>query len=167
MTGSLSGSTAFANHGASVSEEARHAGAAPHVLPDFNLLGFNNRWTDLQAAVGSVQLTKLDRFIASDSIGGVLRSGTGRHPVARHAAVPKEGAHAWQAFVVYVDPRTAPRSRNDIMERLHEMGIATRPGTHAVHMLGHYRDRFGFAAGDYPGARDCDANTMAIRCTTE
>jgi dTDP-4-amino-4,6-dideoxygalactose transaminase len=151
------------NHGASVSEEARHAGAAPHVLPDFNLLGFNYRMTDLQGAVGCVQLAKLDRFIAE-------RQHWAEHYVRELAGIPwlampqfpKEGAHAWQAFVVYVDPRTAPRSRNDIMEKLHEMGIATRPGTHAVHMLGYYRDRFGFAAGDYPGARDCDANTMAI-----
>ena len=48
------------------------------------------------------------------------------------------------------------------MDRLQQQGIATRPGTHAVHMLGYYRDRFGLRADDYPGARDCDANTMAI-----
>lgn len=27
---------------------------------------------------------------------------------------------------------------------------------------GYYRDRFGLAADDFPGARDCAANTMAI-----
>jgi dTDP-4-amino-4,6-dideoxygalactose transaminase len=48
------------------------------------------------------------------------------------------------------------------MERLQAAGIATRPGTHAVHMLGLYRDRSGYAADDFPGARDCDRNTMAI-----
>ena len=39
---------------------------------------------------------------------------------------------------------------------LHRRGIATRPGTHAVHLLGYYRDRFGLAPDDYPAARDCD-----------
>ena len=48
------------------------------------------------------------------------------------------------------------------MDRLHQRGIATRPGTHAVHLLRYYRDRFGLKPEDYPGARDCDANTMAI-----
>ena len=38
-------------------------------------------------------------------------------------------------------PTTAPLPRNEIMERLQERGIATRPGTHAVHMLGYYRKR--------------------------
>ena len=35
------------NHGASISEEQRHKGQKPYVLPDFNLLGFNYRMTDL------------------------------------------------------------------------------------------------------------------------
>lgn len=52
------------NHGASVSEEQRHRGPRPYLLPEFNLLGFNYRMTDLQGAVGLVQLSKLDRFLA-------------------------------------------------------------------------------------------------------
>jgi perosamine synthetase len=75
---------------------------------------------------------------------------------------PQDGRHAWQAYVTYVEPEAAPLPRNAIMEALQAVGIATRPGTHAVHMLGYYRDRFGLRPDDYPGARDCDANTMAI-----
>ena len=52
--------------------------------------------------------------------------------------------------------------RNDIMQALQDQGISTRPGTHAVHMLAYYRDRFGYRIDDLPGARDCDTNTMAI-----
>jgi dTDP-4-amino-4,6-dideoxygalactose transaminase len=48
------------------------------------------------------------------------------------------------------------------MARLHALGVATRPGTHSVHMLGYYRQRFGYAEDDLPGARDCERNTMAI-----
>jgi dTDP-4-amino-4,6-dideoxygalactose transaminase len=48
------------------------------------------------------------------------------------------------------------------MEQLQQQGIATRPGTHAVHLLGYYRERFGLQPDDLPGARDCDAHTMAI-----
>ena len=47
-------------------------------------------------------------------------------------------------------------------ERLQEKGIATRPGTHAVHMLGYYRDRFGCKPGDYPGAQLANDCSMAI-----
>jgi dTDP-4-amino-4,6-dideoxygalactose transaminase len=61
-----------------------------------------------------------------------------------------------------VDEQRAPLSRNQLMEALEKRGVATRPGTHAVHMLGYYRDRFGFDPDRYPGARDCDRYTMTI-----
>ena len=53
-------------------------------------------------------------------------------------------------------------TRNALMEALLERGISTRPGTHAVHMLGYYRERFGLSPGDFPGAQDCDSRSMAI-----
>ena len=76
--------------------------------------------------------------------------------------VPEGLRHVWQSYVCYVDPAAAPSPRNDIMERLQEKGVSPRPGTHAVHMLGYYRDRFGYQPDDLPAARDCDHNSMAI-----
>jgi perosamine synthetase len=151
------------NHGASISEEQRHKGARPYLLPDFNLLGFNYRMTDLQGAVGIVQMTKLDRFIAErDAWARWYADELASIAWLRMPRWPAQGQHAWQAFVTYVDPATAPLARNDIMERLQRRGISTRPGTHATHMLGYYRERFKLAPGDFPAARDCDAHTMAI-----
>lgn len=151
------------NHGASVSEEIRHYGPRPYLLPAYDVLGFNYRMSDLQGAVGLAQLRKLDGFIEErqrwaeyywDALEAVKW--------LRLPRVPDGYRHAWQAFVCYVDSELAPMPRNEIMERLHAQGIATRPGTHAVHMLGYYRDRYGYAADDMPGARDCDRNTIAI-----
>lgn len=151
------------NHGASISEEQRHKGPKPYLLAEFNLLGFNYRMTDLQGAVGLVQLAKLDRFIDErerwatwylEQLADITWLRMPQRPV--------NGRHAWQAFVTTVDPNLAPLPRNQIMERLQQKGIATRPGTHAVHMLGYYRERYGFQPDDLPGARDCDAHTMAI-----
>jgi dTDP-4-amino-4,6-dideoxygalactose transaminase len=48
------------------------------------------------------------------------------------------------------------------MEILQSKGISTRPGTHAVHQLGYYREHFGLKPEDYPGARDCDRYSIAI-----
>lgn len=151
------------NHGASVSEEQRHAGPRPYLLPDFNLLGFNYRMTDLQGAVGLVQLAKLDRFVAErQRWAEYYREQLADLSWLRMPTFPANGSHAWQAFVTYVVPENAPAPRNEIMQRLQAQGIATRPGTHAVHLLGYYRDRFGFQPGQFPASRDCDANTMAI-----
>jgi len=151
------------NHGAAVSEEQRHMGPRPYLLPDFNLLGFNYRMTDLQGAVGLVQLRKLDSFIAErQQWAEFYRDQLANLEWLRMPVFPKNGNHAWQAFVTYIDPEKATMSRNEIMEQLQARGISTRPGTHAVHMLGYYRERFGINPHDFPGARDCDQNTMAI-----
>ncbi len=151
------------NHGASISEEERHVGPKPYLLPEFEALGFNYRMTDLQGAIGQVQLGKLDGFIEERSkFAQYYRQALGG---LRWLRLPKEPAtrrHAWQAFVCYVDPETAPRPRNDIMQALQDRGVATRPGTHAVHLLGYYRNRFGYVADDFPVARDCDRQSMAI-----
>ncbi len=152
------------NHGASISEEQRHKGPRPYLLPEFNLLGYNYRMTDLQGAVGLVQLEKLDRFIDErERWAAYYRDALAGLDWLQMPQLPEAGGrHAWQAFVTYVDPETAPLPRNEIMARLQERGVSTRPGTHAVHMLGYYAHRFGLHPEDYPGARDCNDHTMAI-----
>jgi dTDP-4-amino-4,6-dideoxygalactose transaminase len=151
------------NHGASISEEQRHHGPRPYLLAEFNLLGFNYRMTDLQGAVGLVQLAKLDRFLKERrQRANQYQRELADIPWLQTPIVPDGCEHAWQAYVTYVDQDKAPYPRNEIMDMLQKNGIATRPGTHAVHMLGYYRERFGIKSDDYPGARDCDANTMAI-----
>jgi len=151
------------SHGASISEEERHCGPRPYLLPEFDHLGFNYRMTDLQGVVGLVQLTKLEGFIAErQRWAEYYRKELASLDWLRMPVFPEDNGHSWQAFVTYVDPVRAPLSRNKIMELLQKKGIATRPGTHAVHMLGYYQDRFNLYPDDYPGARDCEANSMAI-----
>ena len=151
------------NHGATISEEQRHHGPKPYILPDFNLLGFNYRMTDLQGAVGIEQLTKLDSFIDERAKWAKwYREQLADIDWIRLPEEPANGRHGWQSFVTYVDPEKAPMQRNDIMEILQEKGISTRPGTHAVHMLDLYKEKYGIQPNDFPLARDCDQNTMAI-----
>ena len=152
------------NHGAEISEEVRHQSAKPYLLPDFNMLGFNYRMTDLQAAVGLVQLAKLQAFIQerqtwAEYYTEQLSSLAWLRPQKISQDITQ---HAWQAYVCYVDPEKAPIPRNEMMDLLQQKGIATRPGTHAVHMLSFYKERYKISANDLPGAMACDQNTMAI-----
>jgi dTDP-4-amino-4,6-dideoxygalactose transaminase len=152
------------NHGAEISEEARHNSSKPYLLPDFKMLGFNYRMTDLQAAVGLVQLSKLQYFIKerqawAEYYTEQLKSIEWLRPQEVSKDITQ---HAWQAYVCYVDPHKAPMPRNDIMDIMQQKGIATRPGTHAVHMLTFYKEKYGIKDDDFPGAKACDQNTMAI-----
>jgi dTDP-4-amino-4,6-dideoxygalactose transaminase len=101
-------------------------------MPDYDVLGYNYRMTDIQGALGVVQLGKLDRLIDErDEAVKKYESGLSGIPWLRLPARPSDSRHAWQAYVTYVDADRAPISRNRIMEGLERRGIATRPGTHA------------------------------------
>jgi len=119
--------------------------------------------TDMQGAIGVVQLDKLDNFIEERAKWAKwYKEELSSIDWLQLPKEPKNYKHSWQSFVVYVDQDKAPMSRNKIMENLQEKGISTRPGTHAVHMLTIYRERLGTQTNDFPISRDCDANTMAI-----
>lgn len=151
------------NHGASISEEQRHHGPRPYILPDFNLLGYNYRMTDLQGAVGVVQIKKLDQFIDERANWAAWYSEQlAEIPWLRTPQVGADYKHGWQSFVTFVDESKAPCSRNEIMEKLQEQGISTRPGTHAVHMLTYYAEKYSIKPGDYPGSQAANDYSMAI-----
>jgi dTDP-4-amino-4,6-dideoxygalactose transaminase len=110
-----------------------------------------------------VQLAKLDQYIDerrrwadyySRELAGISWLRT---PV-----VPQSHHHAWQSCVCFLDPTMAPMARNDVMDVLLQRGVSTRPGTHAVHMLGCYRERFNLHPDDFPNARDCEQQSVTL-----
>jgi dTDP-4-amino-4,6-dideoxygalactose transaminase len=151
------------NHGAEISEEERHKGASPYRLPEFNLLGFNYRMTDLQGAIGVEQLKKLDRFIGErDEQATYYHKNLSEISWLSLPSKPLNGIHAWQAYVMRVDHPGGTQFRNRIMENLEKEGIATRPGTHAIHLLSFYAQKFEIKQSDFPNSKIADETTMAI-----
>jgi len=153
----------LSNHGASISEEQRHHGPKPYILAAYDIVGYNYRMTDIQGALGVVQLSKLDKFIDERANWAAYYSDQLKTiPWLRTPETPEGYKHGWQSYVTFVDETISPVKRNDIMEVLQQKGIATRPGTHAVHMLGAYATRYGIKPGDYPGAFLADQQSMSI-----
>lgn len=149
------------NHGAEPSvpgEEPR-----PGVLPVFDVLGYNYRMTDLQGAIGLVQLEKLDALAAERRYGAArYRDALADVDWLALPEVPSDRLHAWQSFVCRVDEARSPATRDEIMAKLHARGIATRPGTHAVHALDYYRERFGYRPEDLPVSHELARTSLAI-----
>ena len=151
------------NHGAEKSEEERHNGPAPYLLPEFNLLGFNYRMTDLQGAVGVEQLKKLDQFIEErDKQARYYKEKLSDIAWLSLPSSPSNSVHAWQAYVTRVIGPNATERRNRVMELLESKGIATRPGTHAIHLLGFYAAKYGFSPNDFPNSLIANETSMAI-----
>lgn len=151
------------DHGARLSDLDREVHSKPYEMAEFDKLGFNYRMTDIQAALGLAQLEKLNRFVSERArIARRYEDAFSTIDWLKTPKEPEQGTHGWQAYVVYVDPETAPKSRNEIMLSLAEKGIGTRPGTHAVHSLTYYRDKYSIQPNDFPNSLSAANNCMAI-----
>ena len=151
------------NHGASISEEQRHHGPKPYVLPDFAECGFNFRMTDIQGCIGVEQMKKLPNLLNEKADKAELYSNelAGIDWLAT-PIVPDGYTHGWQAYVCQVSSEKDPEFRNQLMDYLQEKGISTRPGTHAVHMLDYYKNQFNIQPGDYLNAKAADEMSIAL-----
>ena len=151
------------NHGASISEEQRHLGAKPYLLADYNIIGYNYRMTDLQGVLGEVQLKKLDAFIEERNEWAAYYTDQLKDiSWLRTPVVPEGYKHGWQSYVTIIDENRSPLKRNELMEALQQQGISTRPGTHAVHMLGVYAKQFDLKPTDFPNAFAANEYSMSL-----
>ena len=151
------------NHGASISEEQRHNGPKPHILPDFNALGYNYRMTDIQGSVGIAQLKKLKEILEYRKKWAIYYlNELSNIEWITLPVYDKHIVHGWQSFVIHIKQKKSPLSRNNLMQYLLDNGVATRPGTHAIHMLSYYKKKYDYKKSDFPNARDCNNNAMAL-----
>lgn len=158
-------------HGSTVSADARDKGKG-FLLPEFPEAGFNYRMTDINAAVGLAQIKKLDFIIAEKRKRATLYNEIirAKMPELITPVEPEGWFHTYQSYVCMLDyERLGKKSiaeggalRNELLQRLEDQGIATRQGTHAVHMLGYYKNRFGYKPEDFVNAYACDHLSITL-----
>ncbi len=119
-------------HGMSVSDTARHH-SKKVIFEKYLELGYNYKMTDFQAAIGIEQLKKIDWIILERrKIANRYNQAFKRIPCIR-IPVEKKGCYTnYQSYCIYLD-KNAPVSRNDLMQRLLDEGIATRRGIMTIH----------------------------------
>ena len=151
------------SHGATLSEEQRHSSNSPYLMADFNVLGFNYRMSDLQGAVGSVQIDKLDRFIEERRRWAAYYDEKLKSlDWLITPAEPTKCRHSYQAYVCRMNPDKIRLNRNEVMQKMQDAGIGTRAGTHAVHELGYDKGKYGLRREDFPAAAELYANTISL-----
>lgn len=144
-------------HAATLSDLDRHRGRG-FVLPEFNEVGFNYRMTDVQAAIGLVQLRKAEPILKARAERAARYDALLAGCQALVLPVtPPDYTHGYQSYVTRVRPGG---DRDAIAIVLEDLGIATRQGTHAVPPLGVYRDTC--RPEDFPRALEADRTTLTL-----
>jgi perosamine synthetase len=126
-------------HGMDVSAADRHRSPQP-VIEHYTEVGFNFRMTDIQAAIGLVQLRKLAQMVARRRVLAQryqeLLSGT---PGLLTADDPPYGETNYQSFWMLL-PEESAVSRDDLMRLLADAGVSARRGIMAAHLEPAYAD---------------------------
>jgi perosamine synthetase len=127
-------------------------------------LGFNYRLTDIQAALGSSQLRRLEDFIARrNAVAARYREaladvdGLTLAPVA-----PDGGKHAYHLFVVHC--RAGAPARRALYDHLRARGVLAQVHYVPVYRHPYYRERYGYAQGLCPQAEDYYAGCLSLPC---
>jgi perosamine synthetase len=120
-------------HGMNVSAADRHAAGKP-IVEQYLETGFNYRMTDLQAAVGIVQLGRLPELVAwRRAMAQRYHKLLADVPGVRAVADPDYGTTNYQAFWVLLDDDVAVH-RNDVLTSLANAGVSARRGIMAAHL---------------------------------
>jgi dTDP-4-amino-4,6-dideoxygalactose transaminase len=125
-------------HAMSVSDLARHS-ASTVVSETYDEVGYNYRMTDMQGALGLVQLQRLDDMIVRRR--ALAQRYSGRLSALPWLHVPQEpvGSRSnFQSYMVRVDAK-APVSRDELMQKLLDNGVSSRRAVMASHREPPYR----------------------------
>jgi perosamine synthetase len=145
------------SHGASTSDLQRHRSKTV-AFEEYRELGYNYRMTDIQAAIGVVQLRKLDSILAER-----------RRLAARYAKLlagyewlevpfePHDSFHTYQSYCIRL---RSEKMREAIMADLAGRGISTRRGVMAIHMEPFYRELYPDVS--LPITELCSAETLLL-----
>jgi UDP-4-amino-4,6-dideoxy-N-acetyl-beta-L-altrosamine transaminase len=141
-------------------ERMTHAPDGPWYYQQVGL-GFNYRMTELQAALGVSQMTRLDAFVArrheiaaryDELLADLPVTTPWQHPDSH------SGLHL---YVIRLQLERIKRSHREVFESLRAQGIGVNLHYIPVHTQPHYQ-QMGFKAGDFPQAESYYAEAISL-----
>jgi perosamine synthetase len=119
-------------HGMSVSDLVRHR-SKELVIEQYDCLGYNYRMTDIQAAIGLVQLKRLPAIIEDRRrVDQLYRCHLRAIPWLILPEEPPYAKSNWQSYPVRLTA-DAPCMRNQLIQKLMQQGMMCKPGVMNAH----------------------------------
>lgn len=129
--------------------------------PGYSELGYNYRWTDIQAALALSQLGRLEAILERrrEVAEGYRRRLAG----CASLRLPEGRADAsWFVYVVRLGDDVDQGFRDRLLTELASRGIGCAAYFPPIHLQPFYRERFSFGEGDFPVTERIAARTLAL-----
>ncbi len=150
------------DHAAGMMRALRNQGRAPgDTWLQHTHLGYNYRLDEMSAALGRVQLSRLEELLARrERVAGWYGERLAEIPGVRAPEVVASTTRmSWFVYVVRFDPGI---DRDAVAARLEAQGIPARPYFLPIHLQPYMVERFGFRPGDYPVTEDLGKRSLAL-----
>ena len=127
-------------------------------------LGYNYRLNELSAALGCAQIERSKEIFAKrENVARWYAQALGelQHDILLPVEKPW-ARRSWFVFVIRLADHFSDASRDLLLSRLAEKGIASAPYFPAIHLQPLYKKMFGFKPGDFPITEATAARTLAL-----
>lgn len=129
-------------------------------------LGYNYRLSELNAALGVVQIQRLNEILQQrNQVAAWYRTRLEHDPRISFQACP-HGIRSWFVMVVKLGPAYSAQTRNAIVTTLRARGIGAAPYFPPIHLQPLYRN-LGFRPGDFPITESVADRTLALPFFTD
>lgn len=150
----------FRTHGiASDPRERQERGQWHYEMVD---LGFNYRLSDIASALGLSQLRKLDANIARRAEIAAVYDEAFARLALRVPSVDADVEPAWHLYPIRLELERLSVGRAEIFAALRAEGLGVNVHYIPVHLHPYYRERFGYADGEYPHAEDAYERMISL-----
>ena len=99
-----------------------------------DIVGYNYRMTNLQAAIGLAQLENINSFVSKKRENAALYQHYLSAPEIQHSIEKPGTTHSYWMYSVLLQGQLG-KYRDELMERLRNKGVETRPFFHPMHTL--------------------------------
>lgn len=115
--------------------------------------GFKYNFTDLQAAIGLVQLRKCDAMRqAREKIAERYTAAFKKLDELETPTVLDDRTSAWHLYILRLHLKKLSINRDEFIQKLSEAGIGASVHFIPLHLQPYYRNTFGYCVGDLPVA---------------
>jgi perosamine synthetase len=124
-------------------------------------LGYNYRLDEMSAALGRVQISRLDEMLARrEQVARWYEERLAEIPGVELPVVLPETTHmSWFVYVVRFSPGI---DRGKVSAELKKRGIPNRPYFLPIHLQPYMREKFGYREGDFPVTEDLGQRGLAL-----
>jgi len=128
-------------------------------------LGYNYRLSEMNCALGLVQLSRMDEILAMRALAASTYT-TVLQDLVPDVITPAPAAPgdtiSWFVYVVRLPDEFSMAARDSVVHDLRRRGVACNTYFSPIHLQPFYREMFGYKSGDFPITEHIAGRTIAL-----